>query len=89
MGKYCNLFYQTDLQKCGRVSVNNCSLEFGLWLVSRIFEKFLTSHNPNKNRAVLWRIFSLNKSVPANRKKGFYISRLPNEEIGGIFVLSG
>jgi hypothetical protein len=34
--------------------------------------------------------FSSNKSVPANRKKGFYISRLPkNGEIGGIFVFRG
>jgi hypothetical protein len=31
--------------------------------------------------------FFINKSVPANRKKGFYTSHLPkNEEIGGIFV---
>jgi hypothetical protein len=30
------------------------------------------------------------KSVLANRKKGFYTSRLPqNEAIGGIFVFSG
>jgi hypothetical protein len=34
--------------------------------------------------------FSSNKSVPANRKKGFYASRLPkNEEIGGFFVFKG
>jgi hypothetical protein len=37
--------------------------------------------------AALWRIFPSNKSVPANRKKGFYTSHLPkNEEIGGNFV---
>jgi hypothetical protein len=48
------------------------------------------SRNPNKNGAALWRIFSSNKSAPANRKKGFYTSRLPkNEEIGGIFVFNG
>ncbi len=41
-------------------------------------------------RAAPCRIFSSNKSVPANRKKGFYTCRLPkNEEIGGIFVFSG
>jgi hypothetical protein len=34
-------------------------------------------------------IFSSNKSVPANRKKGFYTSRLPkNEKIEGIFAFS-
>ncbi len=32
--------------------------------------------------AALWQNFSSNKSAPANRKKGFYASRLPkNEEI--------
>ncbi len=37
--------------------------------------------------AALRRIFSSNKSVPANGKKGFYTSYLPkSEEIGGIFV---
>ncbi len=36
----------------------------------------------NTGCAALWRIFSSNKSVPANRKKGFFGSRLPkNEEI--------
>jgi hypothetical protein len=38
----------------------------------------------------LWQIFSSNKSVLANKKKGFYASRRPkNEEIVGIFVFSG
>jgi hypothetical protein len=33
--------------------------------------------------------FSSKKSAPANRKKGFYTSRLPkNDEIRGIFVES-
>jgi hypothetical protein len=36
--------------------------------------------------AALWRIFSSDKSAPANIKKGFYTSRLPkNEEIRWIF----
>ncbi len=36
-----------------------------------------------------WRIFSSNKNAPANRKAGFYTSRLPkSEEIREIFVLS-
>jgi hypothetical protein len=49
-----------------------------------------TSRDPYKNRAALWKIFSSNKSALANRKKGFYTSRLPkNEEIVSIFVFSG
>jgi hypothetical protein len=47
-------------------------LFYGLRLVRRIFEENLTFRNPNQNSATLWRIFSLNKSAPANRKKGFY-----------------
>ncbi len=38
---------------------------------------------------LLWRIFSSNKSVPANRKKGLYTSFQKNEEIEGIFLSSG
>jgi hypothetical protein len=30
--------------------------------------------------AALWRIFSSNKSAPANMKKEFYTSRLPKNE---------
>jgi hypothetical protein len=46
--------------------------------------------NPNQNRAALWRIFSSNKSAPANRKTGFYANREPNkQEIGLIFAWSG
>ncbi len=38
---------------------------------------------------VAQRIFSSNKSLPANRKNVFYTIRLSkNEEIGGIFVFS-
>jgi hypothetical protein len=43
----------------------------------------------NTGCAALWRIFSSNKSVPANRKKGFFGSRLPkNEEIKGTVPLT-
>jgi hypothetical protein len=43
-----------------------------------------------QNSAAPWWIFSSNKSVPANWKKGFYTSRLRKiEEIGGICVFSG
>jgi hypothetical protein len=47
-------------------------LFFGLQLVRRIFEEPLTSLNPNHKSAILWLIFSSNRSAPANRKKGFY-----------------
>jgi hypothetical protein len=34
-----------------------------------------------------WQIFSSNKSVPANRKTGFYANRDPNkQEVGLIFA---
>ncbi len=47
----------------------------------------LTSCNPNQNRAALWRIFSSNKSAPANRKRGFYANRDPDkQEVGFIFA---
>jgi hypothetical protein len=40
--------------------------------------------------AALWRIFSSNKSAPANRKTGFYTNRVPKKQkVGGIFVFSG
>jgi hypothetical protein len=59
-------------------------LSFGLRLVRRIFEE---TRNPNQNRASIWKIFSSNKSTPANRKKGFYTNRNPNEqEVGFISV---
>ncbi len=49
-----------------------------------------TFHNPNENSAALRQIFSSNKSAQANRKKGFYTSRLPkNKEIRGIYEFSG
>ncbi len=33
-----------------------------------------------QNSAALWWIFSLNKSVPFNRKKGFYTNRMPKKQ---------
>jgi hypothetical protein len=61
-------------------------LFFGLRLVSRIFQ-----HPAIQTK---WSIplaeFSTNKSVLANRKKGFYTYRDPNkQEVGFIFVWSG
>jgi hypothetical protein len=38
------------------------------------------SRNTNQSRAALWRIFSSNKSVPANRKTGFYANREQNKQ---------
>ncbi len=82
-----NLFRQTGLQKGGKV--NNCSMDYGR-LVRRIFEETLTSSNPNQNSTTQWRIFSSNKSAPANREKRFYTNRYPNKhEVRFIFVWSG
>jgi hypothetical protein len=62
-------------------------LFFGLQLVRRIFEETLTSRNPNQNSTTLWRIFSSNKSEPADLKKGFYTNRVSKkQEVGGFFV---
>jgi hypothetical protein len=56
--------------------------------VRRIFEEPPTSRNANQNSATLWWIFSSNKSVSANRKKGFYINHVPKkQEVGGCFEL--
>jgi hypothetical protein len=50
--------------------------------------KNLAFRNPNQYRAAFWRIFSSNKSVPANREKRFYANRGdPNkQEVGFIFA---
>ncbi len=67
-------------------------LVFGLRFVRRIFGETLTYRNPNQYSATLWRIFSSNKSAPANRKKRIllYTNRNPNkQEVGFIFVWSG
>jgi hypothetical protein len=49
-------------------------------------QKFYT----NQYRAALWRIFSSNKSMPANRNKRFYANHDPNKQnVGFIFPWSG
>jgi hypothetical protein len=60
----------------------------GLWPVSRIFEEFQhAAIQTKKISAALLRIFSTNKSAPANRKKRFFTNRDPNkQEVGLIFV---
>ena len=59
-------------------------LFFGLRLVSKEFQ-----HPAIQTKIAFWRIFSTNKSVPANRKKGFYANRDPNkQEVGFIFAWS-
>jgi hypothetical protein len=56
-----------------------------LWIMAREW-RIPTFRNPNQNSATLWRIFSSNKSAPANRKKGFCTNRDPNkQEVGFIF----
>ncbi len=74
----CPLFQQTGLQKLRELYI--FCLEGGL-----------VSHKRARNTgcAAVWRIFSSNKSVPANRKKGFFASLLPkNEEIKGTIPLT-
>jgi hypothetical protein len=60
---------------------------FVLWGTAH--EEYLKNSNipqPNQNSAALWRIFSTNKSAPANGKKGFYTNRDPNKQgVGLIF----
>ncbi len=57
--------------------------------MSRIFEEFKPPANKTKIVQHFGGFFSSNKSVPANRKKGFYTSRLPkNEETEGILYLA-
>jgi hypothetical protein len=83
MGTSRNLFPRTSHEKYERV--NNFSLEIGKGV-----EYFPTFRNPNQNIAALWQIFSSNKIVQANRKKGFYTSRVPKKQkVGGFFVWSG
>jgi hypothetical protein len=65
-------------------------LFFGLRLMSRIIEEFQRPVIKTEVVQHFGRFFSSNENAPANRKKGFYRSRLPkNEEIGGILVFSG
>jgi hypothetical protein len=72
-------------------SADPCSKNAGetssvFWITARE-KRIPTSLNPNENRAALWRIFSSNKSVPANRKTGFYANRGSNkQEVGFIFA---
>jgi hypothetical protein len=56
-----------------------------LWITAREY-RIPTSRNPNQNRAALRQIFSSNKSVPANRKTGFYANCDPNKQEVGFIV---
>ncbi len=69
-----DLFRQIVLQKCRRV--HNCSLDYGSWVE---YLRIPTSRNQNQSSAVLWLVFSSNKSVPANRKKEFYTNPGPTK----------
>jgi hypothetical protein len=65
----------------------NQQLFFELRLASRIFKEFQHHAIQNQHGASLWRIFSSNKSAPANRRQGFYTNRDPNkQEVVFIFV---
>ncbi len=77
-----DLFRRTVLQKCVRDI--NCSLDYGSWV------KNSNIPYPNQNRASPWRIFSSNKSAPANRKTAFHANCDPNkQEIRFVFAWSG
>ncbi len=62
-----NLFRRTVLQKCGKDI--NCSLDYGSWV------KNFNIPQSKPKQAAVWQIFSSTKSVPANRKTGFYANR--------------
>jgi hypothetical protein len=70
-------------------SINAGVTSIVLWIVAW---KWRTSsfRNPNQNRAALWRVFSSNERVPANRKTEFYANpELNKQEVGFIFAWSG
>ncbi len=75
------LFRQTGLQKMQELYILSC-LEAGLVSPKRTRKTACT---------LIWRIFSSNKSAPANRKKGFYTTHLPKkkEEWRFFWKLSG
>ncbi len=55
-------------------SINAGDTSIVLWIA--VWELRTSSfRNPNQNRAALWRIFSSDKSAPANRKTGFHANR--------------
>jgi hypothetical protein len=85
MATNLNLFRRIDRAPKIRKSQQ---LFFGLRLVRRytVLEQF--QHPAIQTKIVQhWRIFSSNKSAPANRKKGFCTNHDPNkQEVGFIFV---
>jgi hypothetical protein len=87
----CIFGSQFTCAQTGIFSVEPCSITAGeksivLWITAGE-PRISISGNPNQNRAALWQIFPSNKSVPANRKTGFYANRDPNkQEVGFIFA---
>jgi hypothetical protein len=65
---------QTTIFSTEPCSKNAGETSIVLWITAHEY-RILTSRDPNQNRAALWRIFSSNKSAPANRKTGFYANR--------------
>jgi hypothetical protein len=77
---------QTTIFSSEPCSKNAGETSIVLWIMARE-SRIPTSGNPNQIRAALWRIFSSNKSAPANRKTGFYANRDPNkQEVGYLFL---
>ncbi len=61
---------QTGIFSAEPCSKNAGETSFVRWITAGE-QSIPASRNPNQNRAALWRIFSSNKSAPANRKTGF------------------
>ncbi len=77
---------QTATFSAKRCSKNAGETSIVLWIMAGE-KRIPTSRNPNQNRAALWWIFSSDKSVPANRKTGFYANQDQNkQEVGFIFA---
>jgi hypothetical protein len=75
--------FPPKLQKCGIV---NCSLDYCSWVEHWGVP---TSRNPNQNSTALWRIFSSNKSVPANSMQWFYTNRIRTSRKLDSFLYEG
>jgi hypothetical protein len=75
-------FFAKPSPKCERDI--NFSLDYNLWVKNSDIPQ------SKQNRVAFWRIFSSNKSVPANKKTGFNANRDPNkQEVGFILAWIG
>jgi hypothetical protein len=76
---------QTAIFSAKLCSKNAGETSIVLW-ITLVSKKIPTPAVQTKIHSVLWRIFSANKSAPANRKTGFYANCDPNKQkVGLIF----